>query len=60
MPRKANGRQTPEHGSEMGNAPTAKSIDFDQVADLYDVFVPVDADLEFWKQEARSSGGSVR
>jgi hypothetical protein len=30
-----------------------KSIDFDQVADLYDVFVGVDFDIEFWRQEAR-------
>lgn len=36
-----------------------KSIDFDQVADLYDVFVRVDFDIEFWKQEARSAAGNV-
>ncbi len=34
-----------------------KSIDFDQVADLYDVFVRVDFDIAFWKQEARAAGG---
>ena len=37
----------------------AKSIDFDQVADLYDVFVRVDFDIKFWQHEARSVGGSV-
>ncbi len=36
-----------------------KSIDFDQVADLYDVFVRVDFDIEFWKEEARAAAGTV-
>ena len=36
-----------------------KSIDFDQVADLYDVFVRVDFDINFWKEEARAAGGTV-
>lgn len=36
-----------------------KSIDFDQVADLYDVLVTVDSDLEFWREEAREAAGTV-
>lgn len=38
---------------------TDKSIDFDLVADLYDVLVQVDFDLEFWKAESRDAGGNV-
>ena len=36
-----------------------KSIDFDQVADLYDVLVRVDFDIEFWKEEAHAAAGTV-
>ena len=32
-----------------------KSIDFDPVADLYDVLVQVDFDIDFWKEEAAGS-----
>ncbi|MEE9534106.1 MAG: class I SAM-dependent methyltransferase [Acidimicrobiia bacterium] len=35
-----------------------KAIDFDQIADLYDIFVATDVDVQFWLDEARSSGGS--
>ncbi len=36
-----------------------KSIDFDQVADLYDLYVRVDFDVEFWKHEVHTTGGKV-
>lgn len=36
-----------------------KSINFDQVADLYDVYVPVNFDVAFWKEEARSCDGEI-
>lgn len=36
-----------------------KSIDFDQVADLYDSYVQVDFDLGFWMEEALTSKGKV-
>ncbi len=36
-----------------------KSIDFDQVADLYDVYVRSDADIGFWVEEASSVKGDV-
>ena len=45
--------------SEMSEDRDAKSIDFDQVADLYDSYVQVDFDLEFWKQEAAANHGKV-
>ena len=43
----------------MSEESNAKSIDFDQVADLYDSYVQVDFDVEFWKQEAATSAGKV-
>ena len=43
----------------MSKASIAKSIDFDQVADLYDLYVQVDFDVGFWKQEAHTMGGRV-
>ena len=43
----------------MGNRSSAKSIDFDRVADLYDSFVRVDFDIEFWRQEAKEANGHV-
>ena len=36
-----------------------KNIDFDLVADLYDVYVRSDADVEFWTEEAASAAGDV-
>jgi SAM-dependent methyltransferase len=36
-----------------------KSIDFDLVADLYDVYVRSDADVGFWADEVSSVGGDV-
>ncbi len=39
--------------------PKPKSIDFDEVADLYDVLVRVDSDIAFWKQEASAASGNV-
>ena len=43
----------------MSEESNAKSIDFDQVADLYDSYVQVDFDVEFWRQEAATTGGKV-
>jgi SAM-dependent methyltransferase len=43
----------------MSGESSAKSIDFDEVADLYDSYVHVDFDLEFWKQEAIATHGKV-
>ncbi len=43
----------------MPDDANAKSIDFDQVADLYDSYVQVDFDVEFWKTEAAAGGGNV-
>lgn len=43
----------------MSGESSAKSIDFDEVADLYDSYVHVDFDIEFWKQEARTTNGKV-
>lgn len=35
------------------------NIDWDQVAEYYDTYVNATLDLEFWRHEARSSGGRV-
>lgn len=43
----------------MSEESNAKSIDFDEVADLYDSYVQVDFDVEFWKQEALATNGKV-
>ena len=37
-----------------------KSIDYDPVADLYDTYVNVDLDLEFWLDEAGRARGDWR
>jgi SAM-dependent methyltransferase len=36
-----------------------KSIDFDVVADLYDLYVQTEFDIRFWQQEAVAAGGEV-
>jgi SAM-dependent methyltransferase len=36
-----------------------KNIDFDQVAELYDVYVQTDFDIPFWIEEARQAGGDI-
>ena len=43
----------------MSDSPIDRSIDFDQVADLYDSYVQVDFDIEFWKQETHTTNGKV-
>ena len=43
----------------MSEESIAKSIDFDKVADLYDEYVQVEFDVEFWKQESATAGGNT-
>ena len=52
-------KEKPVQYFEMTEDFTTKSIDFDQVADLYDSYVNVDFDIEFWKQEALAANGNV-
>lgn len=41
------------------NGSTPKSIDFDSVADLYDIYVQTDFDIPFWLDQMRSAPGKV-
>lgn len=38
---------------------SAKPIDFDSIADLYDIYVRTDFDIPFWLREAKSVAGKV-